>query len=212
MNTDIKAVYFDLGGVYYSEGFRDGLYAIARKHGVGQKVIYDNAVDVIFSNGYLHGTAPERKFWDDLATACGIEADLFPERDTIFTAFQPIAGMATLVSRLRGQVHVGLLTDQTNWLYELDERDELLSAFDTVVNSYEEGFSKRDPEIFRIACERFGLLPHEIAFFDDNPGNIERGNEFGVRAYLFESAARTETLLKAEGIEIPPAVPAEAQS
>jgi HAD superfamily hydrolase (TIGR01509 family) len=204
MTTDIKAVYFDLGGVYYTEGFRDGLYAIGRKHDVGQKVIYDSAVEIIFSNGYLHGTAPEKSFWDDLAAACGIEADISVERDTILTAFKPMDGMAALASRLREQLFVGLLTDQTNWLYELDDRDDLLSAFDTVVNSFEEQFSKRDPEIFRIACERFVLLPHEIAFFDDNPGNIERGNEFGIQAFLFESAARTETILTAEGVKVPP--------
>lgn len=201
MNTDIKAVYFDLGGVYYTDGFREGLYTIARKHGVGQKGTYDNAVDIIFTNGYLHGTAPEKSFWNDLAAACGIDADLTPERDTILGAFKPMEGMASLASRLREHLFVGLLTDQTNWLYELDDRDDLLSAFDTVVNSYEEGFSKRDPEIFRVACERFGILPHEIAFFDDNPGNIERGSEFGVQAYLFESAERTEMLLRAEGVE-----------
>ncbi len=203
MTAEIRAVYFDLGGVYYTEGFRDGLYTIARKHSLGQKEIYDNAVEVIFSNGYLHGRTPENSFWEDLAAACGVDTDLSIERETILTSFKPNKGMASLASRLREQIPVGMLTDQTNWLYELDERDDLLSAFDTVVNSYEEGFSKRDPEIFRIACERFSLLPGEVAFFDDNPGNIEIGNEFGVRAYLFESAARTETLLEAEGIIIP---------
>ncbi|MDF1535085.1 MAG: HAD-IA family hydrolase [bacterium] len=207
MNTEIKAVYFDLGGVYYTEGFRDGLSAIARKYSVGQKEIYDNAIEIIFSNGYLHGRAPEKSFWNDLAAACDIDADMYTERVAILTAFQPDGAMASLVSRLRELLQVGLLTDQTNWLYDLDERDALLPAFDTVVNSYEEGFSKRDPEIFRIACERFALLPHEIAFFDDNPGNVEKGNEFGVRAYLFESAERTETLLRAEGIDLPLAGP-----
>jgi HAD superfamily hydrolase (TIGR01509 family) len=204
LNTEIRAVYFDLGGVYYTEGFREGLYTIAHKYGLGQKEFFDNAVQIIFSNGYLHGRTPEGNFWEDLAAACGVDTDLSTERETILASFKPNEGMASLTSRLREQIFVGMLTDQTNWLYELDERDDLLSAFDTVVNSYEEQFTKRDPEIFRIACERFGLLPHEIAFFDDNPGNIETGHKFGVRAYLFESAARTETLLKAEGVEIPP--------
>jgi FMN phosphatase YigB (HAD superfamily) len=204
LNTEIRAVYFDLGGVYYTEGFHEGLYTIARKHGLGQKEFFENAVQIIFSNGYLHGRAPERNFWDDLAAACGIDTDLSTERDTILASFKPNEGMASLTSRLREQILVGLLTDQTNWLYELDERDDLLSAFDTIVNSYEEGFSKRDPEIFRIACERFNLLPNEIAFFDDNPGNIETGNEFGVRTYLYKDAAVTEAILREEGVELSP--------
>ena len=113
--------------------------------------------------------------------------------------------MRELAARIREEIPVGLLTDQCNWLYELDDRDELLTAFDTVVNSYEEGYTKRDMEIFRIACQRFGFLPEEIAFFDDNQGNIDRANDFGMRAFMFESANRTELLLRMEGLEFPPA-------
>ena len=54
---------------------------------------------------------------------------------------------------------------QCNWLYELDDRDGLLSAFDAVVNSYEEGYTKRDSEIFRIACQRLDVFPEETVFF-----------------------------------------------
>ncbi len=205
MFREIQAVYFDLGGVYYTEGFREGLFAIARKHGRDEEEFYQSAAEVIFATGYVRGEAPEAEFWDQLAEAAGIDGNLLIEREIILTAFKPLQGMPELAARIREQVPTGLLTDQCNWLYELDERDGLLTAFDTVVNSYEEGYTKRDMEIFRIACQRFGLLPDEVAFFDDNPDNIERANEFGIRAFLFEDAGKTERILTAEGVEIPPA-------
>ena len=205
MDYKIEAVYFDLGGVYYTEGFREGLYAIARKHGLGEEQFYKTASEVVFTTGYVRGEVPEVKFWDQLAEATGIDGSLFPERDAILKAFKPFSGMPDLIARIRGQIPVGLLTDQCNWLYELDERDDLLTAFDTVVSSYEEGYTKKDMEIFRIACERLALLPEELAFFDDNQGNIDRAKEFGLRAFFFEGAARTEMILAAEGVVIPPA-------
>ena len=205
MDREIKAVYFDLGGVYYTEGFREGLFAIARKHGVDPEQFYRTAMEVIFATGYVRGETPEVKFWGQLAEAAGIGENLFPERETVLAAFKPLPGMPDLAARIRGQILVGMLTDQCNWLYELDERDDLLTAFDTVVNSYEEGYTKRDMEMFRIACERLTLLPEELAFFDDNQGNIDRAREFGLRAFLFEDAARTEMILAAEGVAIPPA-------
>ena len=205
MFNEIRAVYFDLGGVYYTEGFREGLYNIAGKLSLDGEDFYRLASDIIFANGYVRGETPEAEFWSQLAEAAGVNTDLTAERETIQAAFKPLHGMRELVARIREQVPVGLLTDQCNWLYELDERDSLLSAFDTVVNSYEEGYTKRDMEIFRIACQRFGLLPEEIAFFDDNQGNIDRASEFGMRAFMFESADRTEKILKAEGVEFPPA-------
>jgi FMN phosphatase YigB (HAD superfamily) len=112
--------------------------------------------------------------------------------------------MPELAARIREQIPVGLLTDQCNWLYELDDRDGLLTAFDAVVNSYEEGYTKRDMEIFRIACQRFGLIPEEVLFFDDNPDNIDRAVEFGMRAFFFEDAEKAERILTAEGVDLPP--------
>ena len=203
MDKEIRAVYFDLGGVYYTEGFMEGLFTMARKHGLDEEEFYRMATNVIFATGYVRGEAPEVDFWDQLAEAAGIDGNLFAEREIILAAFKPLPGMPDLAARIRDQVHLGLLTDQCNWLYELDERDGLLTAFDTVVNSYEEGYTKRDMEIFRIACQRFGFLPEEVAFFDDNPDNIDRATEFGLRAFLFENAERTEMVLAAEGLEFP---------
>jgi HAD superfamily hydrolase (TIGR01509 family) len=204
MDREIKAVYLDLGGVYYTEGFREGLFAIARGHGVDEEQFYRTATEIVFSTGYVLGTAPEVDFWGQLAEVTGINQDLYTERETILAAFKPMDGMQELTARVRGQITVGLLTDQSNWLYELDERDDFLQAFDTIVSSYEEGFSKRGMELFRVACERLILLPEELAFFDDNQGNIDRAKEFGLRAFLFEDAAKTEMILRAEGVVIPP--------
>lgn len=205
MLREIRAVYFDLGGVYYTEGFREGLFTIARKLGLGENEFYLMATEVIFATGYVRGEVPETEFWDQLAKAAGIDGNLFAEREIILAAFKPLPGMPELAARIRDQVFVGLLTDQCNWLYELDERDDLLTAFDTMVNSYEEGYTKRDLEIFRVACQRFGLFPEEVAFFDDNQGNIDRAKEFGIRAFLFEDAGRTEMTLAAEGLDLPAA-------
>ena len=109
-------------------------------------------------------------------------------------------GMAGLVRETRETLPVTLLTDQTNWLYDLDLRDGLLAEFDHVISSYEEGFSKRDPEIFRIACQRLDIFPEEGIFFDDNPGNVERAVDFGLRAVVFEGAAAARETLEAAGV------------
>lgn len=200
METQVRAVYFDLGGVYYTEGFRDGLFAIARKHGLDEHGFYEAAMDVIFANGYVRGEAPERIFWDELAEALTLDVDLYAERDLVLNAFKPLPGMVPLVAQIREFVPVGLLTDQCNWLYELDDRDGLLSAFDAVVSSYEEGFTKRDSEIFRVACQRMDVLPEEALFFDDNTRNVTGAREFGMRAYLFESAGQAEDIMVREGV------------
>jgi HAD superfamily hydrolase (TIGR01509 family) len=202
MESQVRAVLFDLGGVYYTEGFRTGLFAIARKHGTGEREFYETATQVIFANGYVRGEAPERVFWDELASAVGLSTDLFTERTMIMAAFKPRPSMVSLVARTREQVPVGLLTDQCNWLYELDERDGIFPAFDAVISSYEEGYTKRDSEIFRIACQRMDVLPEEAIFFDDNTQNVSNARDFGMRAYLFENAEQAEERLRTEGVNL----------
>jgi FMN phosphatase YigB (HAD superfamily) len=200
MEPRIRAVYFDLGGVYYTEGFREGLFAIARKCGIDEHAFYEMATEVIFSTGYVKGEAPERIFWSDLAAEANLDSDLFPDRTLILDAFKPFPEMVRLVSKIRDFLPVGLLTDQCNWLYELDERDGLMSSFDTIVSSYEEGFTKKDSEIFRIACQRMDSQPEEVLFFDDKMGNITGARDFGIMAYLFEGAEQVEEIIRREGI------------
>jgi hypothetical protein len=59
LDYNIEAVYFDLGGVYYTEGFREGLFAVARKHGVDEEQFYQAASAVVFTTGYVRGEV----FW-----------------------------------------------------------------------------------------------------------------------------------------------------
>ncbi len=197
---EIKTAFFDLGGVYYSEGFREGMFVIARRFGLDEEDFYSTAARLVFSSGYVCGSVPERTYWEGLAKAVGIEEPLFEYRSGVLKAFVPQKGMSELVRRLRSEAQVALLTDQTNWLYELDERDNLFAQFDEVISSYEEGFSKRDVEIFRIACERCSILPEEGIFFDDNSENVRRASEFGLTAHIFEQARMTEDILISAGV------------
>jgi len=200
MESQVKAVFFDFGGVYYTEGFREGFFKIAEKYGIDKRIFFETASRITFSSGFVRGEAPELVFWQELAKAAGLTPDLYEERNIVLTAFKPFPGMASLVARIGEHVPVGLLTDQCNWLYELDDRDGFLSSFDAVISSYEEGFTKRDPEIFRIACQRMDVLPREAMFFDDNLGNVNNAREFGLKALLFEGTEQAEAILKREAV------------
>lgn len=197
---NIRAVYFDLGGVYYCEGFREGLFSIARGAGLEGSSFYQQALELVFSSGYVCGKIPEKIYWEQLANLSGLKNPASEYRKEIIRAFKPMKGMGELARKLREKVKVALLTDQTNWLYDLDERDGIFSEFDEIISSYEEGFSKKNMEIFRIACERCDILPEEGVFFDDNPGNIQRAAEFGLNAYLFEEPGTAEKVLESIGV------------
>jgi len=63
-----------------------------------------------------------------------------------------------------------------------------LSLFDDRVISGEERMVKPDPEIFLLACRRFGVEPGEAIFVDDRPENVEAARAVGMTGIQFTGA------------------------
>jgi hypothetical protein len=58
----IDAVLFDFGGVLAEEGFRAGLYAIARLNGLDPVTVHRQGIDAIYGCGCVAGRAEEADF------------------------------------------------------------------------------------------------------------------------------------------------------
>ncbi|MDV4155953.1 HAD-IA family hydrolase [Rhizobium brockwellii] len=64
----------------------------------------------------------------------------------------------------------------------LMEQIGLNAHFDDIIYSAALGHRKPSPDFFRLATERAGVLPGEIAFIDDMAENIEAARQFGWNA------------------------------
>jgi len=78
-----------------------------------------------------------------------------------------------------------ILSDQTNWLNEINEREPFYHLFDFIFNSYDIKKSKRDPSVFGDVCSVMGLKPDEAVFVDDNAANIKNASDAGLRIIHF---------------------------
>ena len=61
-----------------------------------------------------------------------------------------------------------------------------IERFHGVIFSVEEGIIKPNPELYRRLTDRFGLVPEECLFIDDNPDNIRGAQALGWQGYLFD--------------------------
>jgi len=59
--------------------------------------------------------------------------------------------------------------------------------FDKLYLSYQIGYTKPHPEIFRFMFNDSGMIPSETLFIDDGVANIEIGNNLGMKTYLAEN-------------------------
>jgi putative hydrolase of the HAD superfamily len=78
-----------------------------------------------------------------------------------------------------------ILSDQSDWLDQLDCRYHFFQYFDGVFNSFHLGKTKRDPTIFADTLQALKVKAGETLFVDDNIGHIDRAAAAGLQTHHF---------------------------
>lgn len=179
-------VIFDFGGVLAEKGFEEGLRAIAARHGLDETSFYNLAHNLIYTTGYLTGHADEHLYWQMIRNKTGIKDDDWVLRNEILSRFILRPWMFDIVKKLRAHgIGVAILSDQTNWLDELNKRDDFFKYFDIVFNSYHLGKSKMDPSHFSDTASHLDRVPQRLLFVDDTEAHCETARKIGMKAIHF---------------------------
>ena len=190
----IQAILLDFGGVIAEEGFQQGLYAIAGKFGLDKKRFFQVANEAVYNSGYVTGRGSENDYWNEVRTHTGIMATDEELRHEILSRFIPRAWMLECVKNIRQQgVVTVILSDQSDWLDQLEARYHFFQNFDAVFNSFHLGKTKRDPTLFRETLQTLHIKAGEALFVDDNIGHIDRAAAAGLQTHHF---ADRETFVK----------------
>ena len=188
----LRAVIFDFGGVLAEEGFREGLKAIAKSKGLDPEDFHRISrisAELVYQTGYITGGCDEHSYWNAVREKTGVKGDDQEFREEILKRFKLRPEMTAVVKKIKSSGFiVAILSDQTNWLDELDQRTPFRHRFDYVFNSFHVGKTKRDPSIFRDVCNLLGVRPEEVLFVDDNLENVKRATSQGIRAIHFKGA------------------------
>jgi putative hydrolase of the HAD superfamily len=186
----IRAVIFDFGGVLAEEGFKQGLKAIAKERGLDPEDFYEIAGELVYQMGYVMGSSDEHAYWNAVREKTGVRGDDKEFREEILKRFKLRPEMMEVVEKIRSSgLIVAILSDQTNWLDELDQRTPFYHHFSYVFNSFHLKKTKRDPSIFRDVCAVLGVRPEEGLFVDDNLENIKRAATQGLRTIHFKDVS-----------------------
>jgi len=194
----IKAVVFDFGGVIAEEGFWHGLRHIAAQNGKDPDIFFVTAVELIHQpGGYVVGMSDEGTWWNKLRELTGIKGSDKELREIILERFVIRPEMLQVVDELKAKGFVvAILSDQTNWLEEINARMPFYHHFDHVFNSYAIHKSKRDPSVYTDTCSALGVKSAETLFIDDSEGNIRRARAEGLKIIHFQGVAAFKTELQ----------------
>lgn len=114
-----------------------------------------------------------------------------------------VAGMPELVAELDAAgVPLYAITNFSHefWPGFRAAREEMFGRFGGIVVSGEEKVWKPEPEIYRLALDRFGLAPAEALFVDDSAKNVEGARRIGMPAVQFTDAAALRAELARYGL------------
>ena len=200
----LNAVLFDYGGVLAEEGFHNGLIALAKEQGLNVDDMPKEATKAVYDTGFVLGRGSAKIFWQCMRERTGLEGDDATLTQRILSGFVLRPWIIELVQSLRKHGMVtGILSDQTHWLDELNDRDHFYQYFDPIFNSYYLGKGKHDASLFKDVANELKLPICEILFIDDNEGNVNRAREAGMQAlHYVDKEHFIQELNKLTGISV----------
>jgi putative hydrolase of the HAD superfamily len=120
--------------------------------------------------------------------------EFFSLYNDVFSLNPPVL---EIMKRLKVNYKLVLLsnTDVMRFRYVKQKFSEVM-IFDEYVLSFEIGFMKPHPQIYREALKRAGTRAEESVFIDDRQENIQGAEELTLKGILFEPQANLESALK----------------
>lgn len=102
----------------------------------------------------------------------------------------PVEGMYELVEELRGMGYgIYLLSNASFRQHDYWPRVSASKFFDGTLISADVKLVKPQPEIYRLLCDKFSLVPEECVFIDDSTSNAEGAYFCGINALVFHGDA-----------------------
>ncbi len=194
----IRAVLFDFGGVLAEEGFYNGLVKLAAEQGLDVKTMPEEGMKAVYDSGFVLGRGSASDFWTLMRERTGLKGNDDSLTEVILDGFVLRDWMMDVVKKLRAEGYItGILSDQTHWLDELDEKYHFSRFFDRIYNSYYLGKGKQDPSLFTDVAADLKIQPAKVLFIDDNAANVSRAQGEGLRAIQYIDREDFNASLKA---------------
>lgn len=198
----IRAVIFDLGNVIVPFDTRRGYEALASVNGLLPEEVKRRIAATGLVQPFEMGRVSPDEFVRRISEALHLDVSYERFCELWSSIFLPETLVPEgLVEGLKRRCRL-LVLSNTNAIHfaMIRQRYPILRHFDDYVLSYEVGFLKPAPEIYRAAVARAGCPPEETFFTDDLEANVEAARRERMDAVRFESAGQLARELKLRGL------------
>jgi FMN phosphatase YigB (HAD superfamily) len=197
-NNEIKAIIFDLGNVLIKVNFERMLINKVKEQigNTAYKVMEAAYNDDLFKQ-FCTGKINPVSFHQKLSARLNLNMSYEVFKRKWCDIFEPIEGMPELLSQLSKNYAIGLLsdTDPIHWQYVL-QKYPFLQSIKRPTLSFETGYMKPSPKLYRMAAENINCDIKECLFIDDRFVNVEGAKAIGMKAIQFIDLSQLKNFLK----------------
>lgn len=183
----IKAICFDLDGVYFLNGKSNFIKSL-----VNLGVSEDEAKRVFLKSDemnkqYKLGKITDEEFWNWALREWHLDLTVQEVIDLLIGGYETNKSAVEYVKKVRNAGYKTVICSN-NFPARIDglqKRFGFLDDFDVSVFSYEVGVDKPNKEIFQTLIEQSGLKADEIVYSDDDASKMDGAKELGINTFLY---------------------------
>ncbi|MBD3211899.1 MAG: HAD-IA family hydrolase [Candidatus Lokiarchaeota archaeon] len=206
----IKAILFDLGGVFLELDFSNFYDKIISPSPLNKPQAPLMLRFFRQSDIYHEGKMSDEEFYN---LACDIlQANKEQLSQTeFFDAFNSIISsinkeMVEMLKKLKEHGKYKLLAisniNSSHWEYLQGQECDFIDYFDELILSHEVHITKPNHKIFQIAIEQANCEPEEILYIDDGLNNVKSARELGIKGLNFTDTKDLISKFEELGIHI----------
>ncbi len=203
MSQSIKAICFDLDGVYFtSAGKRSFHLALSEEFDGDAAAIDEFMLHSTTMREFVIGKITPAEFFAALRDMTGIGAsdEEITARWVRDYAIDLQVQAAVWSARSQGYLTCICTNNNAARLTALEAKFGFSKDFDVIVSSHEVGYTKPSREIFTVLLDSLGVAPAELVYADDNADRLQGANELGITTFVFEDFEQFKNELRQQKI------------
>lgn len=195
---NIKAIFFDIGGVLLRTQDRTSRQQLATRLGMSNATLEELVFEAESGQQAQLGVIPAWQHWQSLARRLGLPYEQIPAfRRDFFGGDRLDIELLDYLRSLHQDYRTGLITNAFDDVRQpIFEEWKLGDIFDHIVISAEVGVMKPDGRIYRLALQGLGVAAGEAVFVDDMQPNVEGARAVGMHAIRFQNTEQTRADLE----------------
>lgn len=205
MHSQIKAICFDLDGVYFTpRGKKSFHQALSEEFGAAPEVVDELMYRSPEMAQLVRGQITPEAFWDRVRSITGIKASDQQLAERWIRDYEVDENVHRAAVRAHELGYKTCVCTNNNAirLDALVEKYKLNQVFDVIVSSHEVGETKPNRAIFEALLEKLDIQPQELVYSDDNPQRLSGASEMGIQTFVFEDFAQFLNTLKQLDIDL----------